>query len=763
MKHSIIILFSVFFFGNLSAQELQGKILHAETGRPVAGAELQVSGTEEQLLSSPQGIFVVEVEDFPVQIRISAPGYEPREVKFIQPTAQAVVYLSPVAEALAEVVLRSTIIPQELMETPASVGLVTEEDLEHYDEMNIVAALDVVPGVYVHQGAPNTNKISIRGIGARSQYSTNRVKAYFMEIPISTAEGETALNDIDQTVVERAEIIKGPVSSVYGAGLGGVINLYATDAEVQGLQAKTKATYASYNTLKNMAQVSYATEKIDLVGTYNRLSSDGYRENSSYHRNSFNFNGKIEAGGKNLVGLFAQFTKLKAYIPSALDIDSYINDPSSAAYTWAAARGYESYDKGMIGVSNRHIISEDWSNTSSIFLSFRDAYEPRPFNILNESHMATGARTKFLWEEEVFDFPSEISFGSEVYFGWYDASTFENLYVDFSPAGSIPGAILSFNSEERNYYNIFAQWNLELTSRLQVEAGLNFNSTRYDLTDHFHDDQIDQSGNYRFENIFSPRLGAVYALSEGKNLYASISHGFSVPTLAQTLTPEGLINTELEPETGINYEVGFKGNFLSNKLYTELTAYSIQINNLLVAQRVGQDQYVGRNAGKTDHNGLELLLNYRFRILDGLSGSTYVNAAFNAFEFDRFVDGEEDFSGNALPAVPDQSVNAGLELSSDLGVTLFAGYQHEGQMPLNDQNSVYTRAYDLFHLKASYEPELFQDWGIEFFAGINNVLDEHYAASIVPNAVAFGGGSPRYYYPGNPRNYFAGISLEHLF
>src|SRR5690606_2584335 len=98
----------------------------------------------------------------------------------------------------------------------------------------------------------------------------------------------------------------------------------------------------------------------------------------------------------------------------------------------------------------------------------------------------------------------------------------------------------------------------------------------YELNDLYAENEVDQSGDYRFETILSPRLGAVYSLATGKNLYASISHGFSTPTVAETLTPEGLINTSLKPETGINYEIGFKGNFFDNRLYAEVAAFSIQ-------------------------------------------------------------------------------------------------------------------------------------------------------------------------------------------
>src|SRR5690606_3601731 len=172
--------------------------------------------------------------------------------------------------------------------------------------------------------------------------------------------------------------------------------------------------------------------------------------------------------------------------------------------------------------------------------------------------------------------------------------------------GSVAGERLSNNEQDRNYSNFFAQVELYLSEKMKLEAGANLNITQYKLTDLFHQNEIDQSGEYRFNTIFSPRIGATYEISQRKNLYAAISHGFSIPTVAETLTPEGHINTALLPESGINYEVGFKGNWLNNKLYTEFAAYTIQIQDLLVAQRVAEDQYVGLNAGETRHNGLEM-------------------------------------------------------------------------------------------------------------------------------------------------------------
>ena len=769
MKNYLFLLFIFSFFGDLSAQEIRGEVLDAFTNKPLEGVKITSENAFETTFSDPSGMFSISVENLPVTLVFEYPSYS-RKKLLVEDYGQKIqVFLSPSESSLSEIVLRSTIIPQELLETPSAVAVLSGEELERFDETNIMQNFSTVAGVNVQQGALNTNKLSIRGVGARSQYSTNRVKAYFMEIPITSAEGETTLDDLDPAVVERVEIIKGPTSSVYGAGLGGVITLFPAKAQEEGTNAEVKGTYGSYNLIRGTAQATHASKSTSLVATYNHVQTDGWRENSNYNRDSFSLFGQVAGGDNHEISILGHFVRQKAFIPSSVDRTTFSTNPSSAAFTWAAAKGYESYDKGLLGLSYKYKFSEEFTNTTSIYGTFRDAYEPRPFDILNESQTALGARTKFNLDSEFLNRSSQLSVGMEFYNEWYDIATYENLYERYGNVGSVPGFYLSHNEQDRNYYNIFLQWNLQLLDRLKLEAGLNLNATSYELKDLYEDDNIDQSGDYTFDHVISPRIGAVYSFVPGKNFYASVSHGFSTPTVAETLTPEGLINTSLEPETGINYEVGFKGNFLNNRLYAEVAAFSIQVDNLLVAERVAEDQYIGRNVGKTDHNGVELVLNYNFPIFSTLRARTFVNAAYNSFKFDEFIDEEEDFSGNDLPAVPRETLNAGLDLITSFGFTLRSTYQFEGEMPLNDANTEFRDFYNLVHLKASLEPldiwspGFLNNWEIEFFGGVNNVLDEHYAASVIPNAVGFGGSDPRYFYPGMPRNFYGGLGIEYRF
>ena len=125
--------------------------------------------------------------------------------------------------------------------------------------------------MYVNQGALNTTKLNIRGIGARSQFSTNRIQAYFNGIPLTTGEGELTIDDFDAEAISKIEIIKGPTSSMYGAGLGGVINMFAANAEIDKTQLGISTQIGSFNTNKKTISGSHGTENTSLFATFSDL------------------------------------------------------------------------------------------------------------------------------------------------------------------------------------------------------------------------------------------------------------------------------------------------------------------------------------------------------------------------------------------------------------------------------------------------------------------------------------------------------------
>ena len=82
-------------------------------------------------------------------------------------------------------------------------------------------------------------------------------------------------------------------------------------------------------------------------------------------------------------------------------------------------------------------------------------------------------------------------------------------------------------------------------------------------------------------------------------------------------------------------------------------------------------------------------------------------------------------------------------------------------MPIRDDNTIYSDAYGLLNLKLGFKSPITKRFHYELYFGINNITDEKYASMILINAVGIGNTGPRYYYPGEPVNYYAGFNLKY--
>ncbi len=662
--------------------------------------------------------------------------------------------------SLSELVLTNIPIQNSVMQSAAAVSVITEKEINQSDGVILTPVLNKISGVFMQQGTLNTNRITIRGIGSRTQYGTSKIKAYFEGIPLSSAEGETVLEDIDLEALGGIEIIKGPNATSFGAGLGGVISLKAKQLNNLVSYGKSGTTFGSFGLEKQTFSALYNDSKSSVFANYTNLQQEGYRANSKYDRQSLNLFGKQVLSENSSLSFFGIVTRLKAYIPSSISETAFKTNPKSAASSWLAARGFESYDKLIAGLGYEHQFSANLSWNSSVFATFKNGYEPRPFDILSDQTRSAGFRSKLNFESSLFSVPNIISVGMEMLFENYSFSLFKNLYQSYPGQGSIQGDQFSETEQKRGYWNGFVQMETKLSNSFHLESGLAFNSTHYNQKDVF------QTGNnsdeqYTFGNVLSSRLALLYKVGAFKNIYFSVSKGFSIPSVAETLTADGQFNTNLKSEKGMNYEIGFKGNFLKRKLYTELILYVTPVHDLLVARRIAEDQYVGINAGKSLHKGVEFLLNYQSERFLGMQLNPYFSGTINRFKFKDFVDSGVDYSGKFLPAMPNTQFNLGFNLSTDSGFNFNTSYRLTGKMFLNDANSKETDPYQLLDAKAQYSFVILKKLRMEFYTGIQNLLDEKYASSVLPNAVGFGSAPARYFYPGNPVNYYGGFNVTY--
>src|SRR5690606_22532087 len=86
----------------------------------------------------------------------------------------------------------------------------------------------------------------------------------------------------------------------------------------------------------------------------------------------------------------------------------------------------------------------------------------------------------------------------------------------------------------------------------------------------------------------------------------SMGYGFSPPSLSESRRGDGTFNTALEPEKGLNYELGLRGVLLHRRLNFDLSVYRMNVRGLLVPQvdEMGATYY--ENSGSALQKGIEL-------------------------------------------------------------------------------------------------------------------------------------------------------------
>lgn len=661
---------------------------------------------------------------------------------------------------LREVVVTGIIKNKQLKSVTENIQIVSENEISANDGLQYATILNKVPGVFMQNGSLNTNRITIRGIGARSPFGTTSIRAYFGEIPLTDGNGISAIEDIELATIASMEIHKGPAATSFGVGLGGTIILKLKSFNLNQLNTFTESVYGNFGLAKNTTVFSFSNEKFTTNLVYSKADSDGYRDNNSYSRETVTGTAIFKISEKDKLQFLGNYTNLKAFIPSSVNLETYISDPKSAAFTWGSSQGFEDFNSFLTGLSWKHDFSSKLELHSSVFATNKKNYEPRPFNILNENVNGFGIRSRITKTSEKIKW----GFGAELFYDTNLYSTFENLYEDFPlGTGSVAGEELTNYKEFRNYVNVFGEFVFSFKPKWEVNAGFNINKTNYKIDDLFNLGDENQSGDYGFNTIVSPELGLLYKLSNKIRLKASVAHGFSPPTTEETLLPDGLINTDLQPEKGWNYELGANFSFLKNRLHGDLSVYNLKITDLLVDRRAENDALFAINAGETNHFGVEGNLKYIILSSEKLTINGFTNFSIYNYKFSEFLDDEDDFSGNKLTGVPAEVVNSGIDFNTNLGFYGNINFQHVGSMPANDENTVFSEAYQLTNTKIGYKTILKKKLSINAFFGVNNVFDIKYVSQLQVNASSFGGNAPRYYYAGNPVNYYTGVKIGYLF
>lgn len=132
--------------------------------------------------------------------------------------------------ALGDVVVSASGFEQKITEAPASISVISREELQQKSFSNLAEALEDVEGIDVRQGTGKTGGLNISIRGMPSEYTLilidgRRQNAAGNVTPNGFGETSTSFMP-PLSAIERIEVIRGPMSTLYGSdAMGGVINI----------------------------------------------------------------------------------------------------------------------------------------------------------------------------------------------------------------------------------------------------------------------------------------------------------------------------------------------------------------------------------------------------------------------------------------------------------------------------------------------------------------------------------------------------------
>ena len=485
---------------------------------------------------------------------------------------------------------------QKVTEAPATVSVITAEEIARYGYRNLAEILASLPGIYMTNDR-NYGYVGIRGFSLPGDFNSRiliLVDGQRYDDPIYMSTGVLHDFPMDVDLIERVELIRGPGSALYGsAAMLGVVNIISKRGrDISGVELN--AEYGSFDTYKIRA--SYGTRfdnGLEVMLSATKYDSDGqtrlyYPEyddpdtnNGIYVNNDHESHKSVRAviGYKNF-NFSAAWSKRKKGMPTSSygtvfnDNRAYTDDDYlvlAMAYSSIWADRFEV--SAHVGYVNYHYdgdypydwppvtINRDKSEGRSIDAEFFAGFD------LNERHrllLGFEGRYAFRQNQSNFDILEDGP--------WF--------YLD--------------ERQDASNWGVFIQDDIALTPKLSAVLGL-----RYDHYD-------------TFGGHTSPRLALVYKLTDTSTLKALYGEAFRVPNSYELYYNDDGNTSKppenLRPEQTDYYELVFEHSF-SPSLRGSISLYKYYVHHVLEVVEDPDDELLQVQNGTTwDISGLEIIL-----------------------------------------------------------------------------------------------------------------------------------------------------------
>ncbi|MDR1980173.1 MAG: TonB-dependent receptor [Tannerellaceae bacterium] len=457
---------------------------------------------------------------------------------------------------------------------PLSISVIEREEIEASSESALLPVLSQhVPGLFVTQkgitgfgvseGAAGT--VNIRGVG-----QGNKVLMLFDGQPQwAGVFGHSLPDTYVASDVERVEVIRGPGSLLYGSNaMGGVVNIITRRQATDGRHTQARLMYGSYNTQKYMINNGYNVGKFGSFISLNHDRTDGHRPDSKFYitngfaKLDYRFNDAYKVTGDVSIASF------KNHNPGSVDapvIDNIMD----------IVRGTASF-----ALENTH------GKSSGALRAFYNWGH----HDINDGYSPGGSPQQYMFNSD------DHNAGLLLYqsFRLFEGNSF-TLGVDYKNWGgkAWKGEELVNKSVDEAAGYLIAQQ--DLFDKLSLNAGVRFEY------------------NGVFGGEWIPQAGVTFRPHEGNVIKASLSKGFRSPNLREMymFPPQ---NTELNPESMVNYELSVGQSFLDGALFAEATAFYIDGKDMISVQSVsgdGNPPFKNLNTGRFYNKGIELDIRYR--------------------------------------------------------------------------------------------------------------------------------------------------------
>jgi len=576
----------------MHAQQVQIKVIDAESEQPLMGAAVQVGSDGD--ITNQDGIAKLSIED-EKEIKISYLGYETQiiDASQLEPSNPFIVRMSEQKSLLETATITATRYEKPLSESTVSIDVLKPEFLKSNGASNVQDAIHRMPGVQIIDDQAN-----IRGGSGWSYGAGSRVMLLLDGLPYLQVDAATTnWSDLPLENIGSIEILKGASSALYGSSaLNGVINFrtnYAkrepeTEISLQSTIYDMPNDSTDYDLAQNSVMTLVHRRKL---GKLDMVLGGLYRNEASFRQ-----------GGYFKFGRGSVQLRYRISDRFVVGLNTQVAPGVSREYFyWDVAESYRGLPTGY-NVNDRLRYNIDpyikfdsgpWSHK----------IQSRYYYVENNNDDNQGNQSKSYYNE---------------YQGQYRRGA-SDLDITFGAVSHITESSAELYSDTTFQHNntaAYIQLEKKFFDRLIASAGMRYEYNLLKSPEMIFGDTIPGGETSEGQPIF--RLGLNYQAAKATFLRASWGQGYRFPSIAEkfintfvgglTIVP----NPSLESETGWTAEVGLRqGMRIVNwNGYFDLSLFRSQYDNMIEfgakAEPGFPPPFVSRNVGSIRIDGLEL-------------------------------------------------------------------------------------------------------------------------------------------------------------